>query len=110
MSSRKIPFIATTVTLLLAAGTPAWAADNTPHLDKREHHQAHRIVNGVKSGDLTRPETRHLVKGQQQLRSLERHAKADGHVTARERARLEVAADRQSVRIYRQKHDGQQRP
>lgn len=110
MLNRKVPVIATAVALVLAAGAPAFAGDHTPRLDKREHHQAHRIVNGVRSGELTRPETRRLVNGQQHLRRVERHAKADGDVTARERARLEVAADRQSARIYRQKHDGQERP
>jgi hypothetical protein len=110
MLNRKASFVAAAVTLVLTAGLPAWAGDGTPRLDNREHRQAHRIANGVRSGELSRPETHRLVNGQQHLRRMERHAQADGDVTARERARLEGAADRQSARIYRQKHDAQQRP
>ncbi len=98
---------------LLAAGltlaTPS-LAEGTPRLDQRQQNQAARIRQGVASGELTRAETRRLVHGQQHLRRLERRAKADGDVTARERARLEHAADVQSRRIYRQKHDAQDRP
>jgi hypothetical protein len=110
MLNRKTSFLATALTLSLTAGVPAWAGDQTPRLDHREQRQAQRIANGVRSGELTRPETHRLVNGQQHLRRMERHARADGDVTARERARLDGAADRQSARIYRQKHDAQQRP
>ena len=85
------------------------AADSTPRLDHREHIQRERIGQGVRSGELTRPETRRLVKGQVHLRGMEARAKSDGDVTLRERARLEHAADVQSKRIYRQKHDAQDR-
>ncbi|MBV6423658.1 MAG: hypothetical protein NAOJABEB_01459 [Steroidobacteraceae bacterium] len=90
----------------LVAGT---AVAGTPRLDHREHNQRQRIEQGVRSGELTRPETRRLVKGQMHLRRMEAHAKADGTVTARERARLEWNADKQSARIHRQKHDAQDR-
>ncbi|MGD9599110.1 MAG: hypothetical protein AB7G76_05875 [Steroidobacteraceae bacterium] len=92
---------------VLVAGT---AVAGTPRLDHREHNQRQRIEQGVRSGELTRPETRRLVNGQVHLRRMEHHAKADGTVTARERARLEWNADRQSARVYRQKHDAQARP
>jgi hypothetical protein len=82
----------------------------TPGLDQREHHQAQRIRQGVQSGELTRPETRRLVRGEAQLRRHEAIAKADGVVTARERARLQHEAHVESRRIYRQKHDAQSRP
>jgi uncharacterized membrane protein YebE (DUF533 family) len=90
----------------LAAG-PLLAG--TPVLDQREHNQAQRIRQGVQSGELTRPETRRLVRGEYRLRANEAIAKSDGVVTARERARLQTEADVQSKRIYRQKHDGQAR-
>jgi hypothetical protein len=38
---------------------------------------------------------------------MEDRAVADGRVTTKERVRLEKAQDRQSRRIYRQKHDKQ---
>jgi len=85
------------------------ASAGTPRLDRREAHQAGRIYNGVASGELTRHETRRLAAGQVHLRRAEARAKSDGAVTARERARLQNEANQQSRRIYRQKHDAQDR-
>ena len=85
------------------------AVAGTPVLDQREHHQAQRIRQGVKSGELTRPETRRLIAGEAKLHANEATAKSDGVVTARERARLQAEANRESARIYRQKHDAQTR-
>ena len=81
----------------------------TPVLDQRQQQQKQRIKEGVRSGELTRPEARRLVRGQVELRKDERAAKADGVVTARERAKLQHEADQQSRRIYKQKHDAQDR-
>ena len=92
---------------LAAISVPALAG--TPRLDAREHNQRDRIAQGVRSGELTRPETRRLVAGERRLHMHERYAKSDGVVTAGERARLERNADRMSARIYRQKHDPQSR-
>lgn len=92
---------------LMVAG-PLFA--DTPRLDRREHHQAHRLAQGVKSGELTRPETRRLARGEVRLHRNEARAKSDGVVTARERARLQHEANVESSRIYRQKHDAQARP
>jgi hypothetical protein len=101
---KKIMLVAAAV---LVAG-PVLAG--TPHLNAREHNQAHRIAQGVRSGELTRPETRRLVKGEVRLHRNEAIAKSDGVVTRRERARLQQQANAQSARIYRQKHDAQARP
>ncbi len=100
---RKIVIMAA----LAAISVPALAG--TPRLDAREHNQRDRIAQGVRSGELTRPETRRLVAGERRLHRHERYAKSDGVVTAGERARLERNADRMSARIYRQKHDPQSR-
>jgi hypothetical protein len=104
--------IATLTAALLIAGaafSPIASAEATPRADQRQHNQAQRIRQGVGSGELTRPETKRLVQGQRHVRRLERGAKADGDVTAAERVRIEKAQDRQSRRIYRQKHDAQDR-
>ena len=99
-------------TLLFAAlaviATAPVLAD-TPRYDARQAHQRERIVNGVENGELSMRETRRLAAGQVHLNRVERRAKADGVVTARERARLQHEANQQSRRIYRQKHDGQDR-
>jgi hypothetical protein len=88
---------------LSAAALPALAG--TPRLDVREHNQRDRIAQGVRFGELTRLETRRLVRGEAGLRRHERLAKSDGTVSRAERYRLERHADRVSARIYRQKHD-----
>lgn len=92
--------------LMVVAGT---ASAGTPRYDARQAHQQQRIVNGVKSGELTMRETRRLAAGQVHLNRVERRAKADGVVTAQERAHMQHEENQQSRRIYRQKHDGQDR-
>jgi hypothetical protein len=107
----KRSYIAAVSGLLLAtiSSTAVIAGTATPRLDRREHHQADRIRQGVRSGELTRPETRRLIAGEARLRRNEAAAKEDGDVTRVERARLQAEADRMSARIYRQKHDNQTR-
>ena len=91
---------------LAMAGT---VSAGTPRLNHREANQHARIHNGVANGELTRPETRRLAAGQVHLRRAEARAKSDGVVTGRERAHLQHEANQQSRRIYRQKHDAQDR-
>ena len=98
--------IALAAAALIVAG-PIFAG--TPALNHREHNQAQRIRQGVSSGELTRPETRRLVRGEARLHRNEAIAKSDGVVTAGERARLQHEANVESKRIYRQKHDAQVR-
>jgi uncharacterized membrane protein YebE (DUF533 family) len=104
---KTFTFLTTAGALALIVAGPIFAA--TPRLDQREHNQAQRIRQGARSGELTRPETRHLVRGEARLRYNEAVAKSDGVVTARERARLQHEASVESQRIYRQKHDAQDR-
>ncbi len=93
---------------LAAMALPALAG--TPRLDGREQNQRERIAQGARSGELTRPETRRLVRGEVRLHRHERIAKSDGTVTRAERLRLQRNANRMSKRIYVQKHDPQSRP
>ena len=95
--------------LALSLGLAGSASAGTPRLDQREHHQRQRIHNGVASGELTRPEARRLAAGQAHVMRVESRAKSDGVVTSRERAHLQHEANQQSRRIYRQKHDAQDR-
>ena len=100
---KKLGFLIVAV----AVAGPIFAA--TPVLNQREHNQSQRIRQGVKSGELTRPETRRLVRGEARLHRNEALAKSDGVVTGSERARLQHEANVESNRIYRQKHDAQVR-
>ncbi len=92
---------------LAAISVPAIAG--TPGLDAREQNQRQRIAQGLRSGELTRPEARRLIAGERRLHRHQRYARSDGVVTAAERLRLQRNADRMSARIYRQKHDAQSR-
>ncbi|MFN8588485.1 MAG: hypothetical protein U0704_11885 [Candidatus Eisenbacteria bacterium] len=91
------------------ATTVATAGTYTPRVDRREARQAERIREGVRSGELTRGETRQLVQGQRHVHRMEARAKADGVVTPGERARLGHAQNVQSRRIARLKHNDRTR-
>ena len=93
--------------LAVIATVPAMAG--TQRLDTREANQRARIHQGVQTGELTRPEARRLRVGEARLNYNEARAKSDGVVTPAERARLHNEANRESARIYRQKHDAQER-
>lgn len=103
----------TTVVALIVAALPGVAAaqapdtTSTPRIDKRQQLQEKRIEKGVQSGRLNEREAARLDKGQQRVQKMEDKAMADGKMTKRERARIEGAQDKQSKRIYRQKHDKQ---
>ena len=80
---------------------------STPRIDQRQANQQQRIDQGTQSGALTDKEAARLEKGQANVQKMEDKAAADGKVTAKEKARIEKAQDRQSRRIYREKHDRQ---
>ena len=102
------------VLLLVAAfatvtATIASAHGATPRVDRREARQSERIREGVRSGELTRGETRQLVRGQVHVHRMEARAKADGVVTPGERRRLAHAQNHESRRIARLKHNDRTR-
>ena len=79
----------------------------TPNFDQRQLNQEQRIQQGAQTGALTPKEVTKLEQGQGRLQAKEDKAKADGKVTAKEREHLQHAQDRQSEKIYREKHDRQ---
>ena len=92
----------------LAMAYPALAqTQSTPRIDQRQANQERRIEQGEKSGALNQREAARLEKGQARVQKMENKAVADGQVTAKERARIEKAQDKQSRRIYKEKHDKQ---
>ncbi len=98
------------VMLIAAAGIALPAAaqtQSTPRVDQRQANQERRIERGEKSGALNEKEAARLDTGQARVQKMEDKAVADGKVTKKERVRLEKAQDRQSRRIYREKHDKQ---
>ena len=64
-----------------------------------------RIQNGVRQGQLTRLEGKHVVAQQHRIKSMKRMAMADGIVTARERLMIRKAEQRASLAIRQQKYD-----
>ena len=77
-------------------------------INQREHNQAVRIRNGVRSGELTARETGRLVREQVQIRRMEDRFRDSGDgLSPRERVRLRHELNQASRHIYRQKHDSQ---
>ena len=78
-------------------------------IDRREQNQKSRIRQGVKSGELTRNETRHLRKEEAKIGTFEQKAKSDGEISKKEARKLDRFLDKASRDIYKQKHDKQDR-
>ena len=83
----------------------AVAQTATPGIDAREANQQRRIGAGLQDGSLTAKEAVRLEKGQARVLRMEDRAKADGVVTANERARIQHQQDIQSRRIYNARHN-----
>jgi hypothetical protein len=101
-------YIAVLVALMLIAGG-AYTQTATPKTTERQIHQQKRIHQGVKSGELTKREAAKLEAQQAKIQIDKQKAKSDGVVTAKERAKLQGEQNRASRRIYKQKHDAQER-
>lgn len=94
------------VLCVAAFAVPAFAQGvSTPRIDQRQASQEKRIDQGVQSDSLTGTETARLENGQNHVQNLENKATADGQVTAKERARIAHAQNKQSRHIYRKKHN-----
>ena len=76
---------------------------------QRNINQQNRIEQGVQSGRLTNREASQLERGQARVNRAEARAGADGHVNAREQARIQHRENVQSRHIFRDKHNGRQR-
>jgi opacity protein-like surface antigen len=95
--------------VLALSAFAASAATDTPRIDQRQAHQEQRIDKGIASGELTKREAHRMNRQQNAVNRAEDKAKADGVVSAQERKRLTKAQNATSKRIYRQKHDAQER-
>jgi hypothetical protein len=94
----------------VASFSQAQAGVRDPGVNARQHNQQQRVRQGVRSGELTRRETRRLAEDQRDVRQLERAYKSDGQLTRGERADLHHEQNQASRDIYQQKHDAQDRP
>jgi hypothetical protein len=75
-------------------------------VNQREQNQQDRIANGMKDGQLTPGQAANLEKGQQRLQNNEKKDMAadNGHLTKQDQRQLNREANRQSKKIYKDKH------
>ncbi len=88
------------------------AQDRNPNngINERQQNQRERIQQGVRSGELTPVEAARIRRQEAQIRLNEARARqSGGEFTPQERARIQRQLNRESRRIYRQKHDAQDR-
>lgn len=113
MNPMKNKLIAFAITGLLTATAFGQSATTTtkPTIKQRKHHQQARIRQGVKSGELTHGEAKHIEKQEHALNKEERQMrKADGgKLTAADRAKLNRQQNHLSKEIYKDKHNNRKR-
>ncbi len=76
---------------------------------KTPRHERQRIKQGVKSGEITRRETKTLAMQQKDIRHDKKEARADGRVTPAERRHIRRDERKASRSIYRKKHNARDR-
>jgi len=93
-----------------AKGNPNSASSQRMQADvQRNVNQEQRIEQGVKSGQLTNREVGNLERGQARVDRAEARAGANGRVSANEQQRIQKAENKQSKRIYHEKHNERKR-
>ncbi len=95
--------------MLIASTGLINAQRGTRSTTSRQVTQQARIGEGVRSGELSRPEAARLEREQKKIQIEKRIAKADGTVTPAEKRFLRREQKRSSRHIARQKNDGQER-
>ena len=110
MAAGKIGMAAVIAGLALASTSVYAAPAHRPRgVNAREHHQAARIRQGVKSDELTRAELDKLKADEAAIRAEERVYRQSGDgLNRRERADLERDLNHTSREIYRAKHNNRE--
>lgn len=91
--------------LVTAFTLPAFAQTATPNINQTGRSQENRIINGLRSGELTVAEARQLQARENGIEAQKQSAKADGVVTPMERRDIRRAQAKTSRAIYRKKHN-----
>jgi hypothetical protein len=102
----KLFTIATLALGTLAVNAPAHAYGQQT-IDANQAVQAHRIEDARLKGDLTRSEYRALLAEQARIATLERKAKADGHVSVREFNKIHDAQINAYRHVKQESTDGE---
>ena len=79
MKAKTITIIFVTTILALMWCSAGWADSS----NIREHRQTQRIRQGIRSGEITRPEARGLKNEQRRIDRAYHRASADGHLNWR---------------------------
>jgi hypothetical protein len=79
------------------------------HSDEQQYDHHKRIRNGMRNGELTRSEARHLRMREARFRHDKHMAMRDGRLTPRERRHLRKEEKRNGMAIYRNKHNNNYR-
>lgn len=100
------------VAVLALSTSLAFAQESGRTAQNRKYEQQHRIAQGVRSGQLTGRETRHLESRERHINREERNMRAsdNGHLTRTDRARIQRQQNRTSQAIYNKKHNAAHRP
>ena len=99
---RKI-LVATAIVMAMGIGSAS------AQIRKREKNQHARIAQGVRSGELTKAETKNVVSKEKDVRQDVKAAKSDGVVTNAERKEIRRDQNKASRTIYRKKHNNRER-
>ncbi len=87
-------------------GNPNSASSQRMQADvQRNINQQSRIEQGVQNGSLSNKEVSNLERGQARVDRAEARAAADGHVGAGEQARIQHKENKQSRKVFRDKHN-----
>tara|TARA_B100001173_G_scaffold68939_1_gene58569 strand:- start:460 stop:774 length:315 start_codon:yes stop_codon:yes gene_type:complete len=85
------------------------AQTQTKKVNQRQGNQKERVAQGVKSGELTKKETKNLARQQRDIKRTKRAAKSDGVVTKKERAVINQKQNAASRNIKRKKNNDRSR-
>ncbi len=97
------------VTVTSFAYHPKPPKNRVPVARERQQDQQQRIRQGIRSGELTRQETRGLAREQHEIQQEIRSAKQDGVVTLSERRDIQQEQNQANRHIFRAKHNGRDR-
>lgn len=91
--------------LALFLGTITFAQTQTPQINKTQKKQIERIKEGAKNGELTKKETKTLLKEQKYIQKEKKRAVKDGKVTKAEKTKIKEDQARASKNIAVKKHN-----
>jgi hypothetical protein len=85
------------------------AAERDRGIDGRQARQEQRVDNGVRSGEVTRPEARNLNREARTIERKEQSYRADGRFSRSERRDVQRDLNRHGRHVYNARHNKQSR-